>query len=386
MAEELTLGLIGCGGMMEGHAKGLGMLWEKGFKPFRVIATCDVVRSRAEELANKIAEWQGSKPSVYESIDSMLAAEKQLDAVDISLVHKLHHTAAVQCLEAGKHVTIEKPLAMTLRAGRLIMESAEKNKRVLQVAENYRRAPAERAINWAIRNGQIGKIRMLFWVDIDERRWGWGWRDDINEAGGGWSMDGGVHFADLFRYHIGEVEEVYCVSRAYDRRRWADTKTGEGFFEASIEDSTFGVLKFENGVTGQWTSTLAAPEEHINYRAIYGEEGCIRWGVGLKTRSESLSIEALTDKFMKALPDDEKEKLFPFGITDTVATELKEFIDAVIHGMPIEITGIEGYKDEAICLALYESSEIGSPVKMADVESLKIENYQARFNKMLGIG
>ena len=45
MAEELTLGLIGCGGMMEGHAKGLGMLWEKGFKPFRVIATCDVVRS-----------------------------------------------------------------------------------------------------------------------------------------------------------------------------------------------------------------------------------------------------------------------------------------------------------------------------------------------------
>jgi len=385
MAEELTIGLIGCGGMMEGHVKGLGMLWEKGFKPFRVTAVCDIARRRAEETADKVAEWQGSKPSVYESIDSMLAAEKQLDAVDISLAHRLHHTAAVQCLDAGKHLTIEKPLAMTLRAGKLILEAAERNNKVLQVAENYRRAPSERAVNWAVKSGRIGRIRMLFWVDIGERRWGWGWRDDVNEAGGGWSMDGGVHFADLFRYHIGEVEELFCVSKAYDRRRWANPETGEGFFEASVEDSTFGVLRFENGVTGQWTSTQAAPEEHINYRAIYGEEGCIRWGVGLKTRSESRSIEELTEEFMKSLSDDEKERLFPFGITDTVATELKEFIDAVLIGTPIEITGIEGYKDEAICLALYESSEIGCPVKMADVESLKIESYQSRFNKTLGI-
>ncbi len=68
-----------------------------------------------------------------------------------------------------------------------------------------------------------------------------------------------------------------------------------------------------------------------------------------------------------------------------MAIELKEFIDAVLTGSPLEMTGIEGYKDEAICLALYESSELGQPVKMADVESLRIENYQSRFNKMLGI-
>ena len=100
------------------------------------------------------------------------------------------------------------------------MDAVEKKGIVFQVAENYRRAPAERAINWAIKEGRIGEVRMLFWVDVEERLWHWGWRDDVNEAGGGWSMDGGVHFADLFRYHGGEVEERYCVSKAYCPTRY----------------------------------------------------------------------------------------------------------------------------------------------------------------------
>ncbi|HOK54536.1 MAG TPA: hypothetical protein PKV43_08725, partial [Armatimonadota bacterium] len=79
------------------------------------------------------------------------------------------------------------------------------------------------------------------------------------------------------------------------------------------------------------------------------------------------------------------EQLFPRGITHTIATELKEFIDAVLYGTPIEITGLEGYKDEAISLALYESSELGAPVKLSAVENLEIETYQNRFNKAMGI-
>jgi len=385
MSDEVTIGLIGCGWMMGEHADGFEKLWEKEIRNFRITAACDVDCGRAESLADKIAAWQGTRPVVYSDVDKMLASEQGLDAVDISLVHRLHHPIALQCIEAGKHVTIEKPLAMTLRTGKMIMDAVEKKGIVFQVAENYRRAPAERAINWAIKEGRIGEVRMLFWVDVEERLWHWGWRDDVNEAGGGWSMDGGVHFADLFRYHVGEVEELYCVSKAYCPTRYEKHETLEGPVSASIEDTTVAVLKFANGVTGQWTSTIAAPGTGCKLRTVHGDCGSIRWGEGLQTRKEKLSIQELVQEFMLSISDEKKEQLFPRGITHTIATELKEFIDAVLYGTPIEITGLEGYKDEAISLALYESSELGAPVKLSAVENLEIETYQNRFNKAMGI-
>ena len=385
MSDVLTIGLIGCGGMMEAHAEGLRKLWEKDIRHFRVTATCDIARERALAMADRVAAWQGMRPAVYQDVEEMLAGEKNLDAVDISLVHRIHHTVALQCIEAGKHVTIEKPLAMTLRAGKLILDAAERRGIVFQVAENYRRAPEERAFNWAIREGRIGSLRMIFWIDIGERLWHWGWRDDVNEAGGGWSMDGGVHFADLFRYHVGEVEELYCVSKAYCPVRYEKHETLEGPIPASTEDTTVAVLKFANGVTGQWTSTMAAPGSKSSLRAVCGEHGSLWWGEGLHTRQGSLTVKELVEQFMASLSQEEKERLFPRGVTDTVATELKEFVDAVLYGTPIEITGLEGYKDEAISLALYESSELGAPVKLAQVENLEIEAYQGRFNRALGL-
>jgi predicted dehydrogenase len=93
----------------------------------------------------------------------------------------------------------------------------------------------------------------------------------------------------------------------------------------------------------------------------------------------------LVQEFIGSISAEEKERMFPRGVTDTVATELKEFIDAVATGSPVEITGLEGYKDEALSLALYESSELNAPVKIDQIESLEIENYQSRFNQMIGL-
>jgi predicted dehydrogenase len=226
---------------------------------------------------------------------------------------------------------------------------------------------------------------MLYWIDVGERLWHWGWRDDVEQAGGGWSMDGGVHFADLFRYHIGEVDELYAVSKAYCPTRYQNHEAMEGPIPATVEDTTVAVLHFKNGVIGQWTSTNAAPGARFSNRAIYGESGSIKWGEGLTTRTENLTMGDLVQEFIGSISAEEKERMFPRGVTDTVATELKEFIDAVATGSPVEITGLEGYKDEALSLALYESSELNAPVKIDQIESLEIENYQSRFNQMIGL-
>lgn len=385
MSDTLNIALVGCGGMMGAHADGFRRLWEKEIRNFRIIATCDVCEDRAREMARKVAEWQGAEPAVYLDPDALLKGEKSLDAVDISVLHRLHHSIAIPFIEAGKHVTIEKPLGMTMRTGKLIMDAAQKAGVKFQVAENYRRSPQERAFNWAIKSGRIGKPRQIYWIDVGERLWYWGWRDQVEEAGGGWSMDGGVHFADLFRYHVGEVDTLYAVSKKYHPTRYGRHETMEDPIPATVEDCTMAVLTFENGVTGTWTSTLSAPGAGFSSRVLYGEHGSLKWGEGLQTRTEKLSTEELTNEYMAQLGDDEKERLFPRGVTDTVATELKEFVDAVLYGTPIEITGLEGYKDEAISLALYESEALGQPVKLRDIEDLKIEAYQDQFNRTLGV-
>jgi predicted dehydrogenase len=67
---ELEVALIGCGGMMGVHVhQGFKPLWEKGFRPFRIVACVDVNENAAQKMADEIAQWQGTKPKVYSSVD-----------------------------------------------------------------------------------------------------------------------------------------------------------------------------------------------------------------------------------------------------------------------------------------------------------------------------
>jgi len=306
----------------------------------------------------------------------MLLKEPDIQAVDICTTHNEHHTVAIKCLSAKKHVTIEKPLALTIRYAHMILDSAEKNRCILQVAENYRRALSERTINWVIKSGKIGKPTMLFWEDISERLWYWGWRDHKDISGGGWTLDGGVHFADLFRYHIGEVEELYAVSKTYNPIRFKDRDKLSDPVVIDVEDTTMSVLKFENGVTGTWVLTNSAVGKKTSFRAIYGDKGSIVWDDGLYTREGHISLEKLEEEYLDSLSSEERERLFPKGIKDTIAIELKEFFDAILGTGEIETTGEVGLRDEAISMAVYESSWLNMPVKIKDVEECKVENYQ----------
>jgi 1,5-anhydro-D-fructose reductase (1,5-anhydro-D-mannitol-forming) len=388
MAEPLRIGLIGCGGMMGGHVKGFQELWNHGYQDFRIAACCDQDRSRAEKLAADSAEFQREKPALYENVDEMLEKEAGMAAVDISTEHRSHHTIACACFEAGKHVTIEKPIAITIRAAHKMIDAAEEKALILHIAENYRRSHAERAINWAVKTGRIGKVRMVFWIDVNERLHPWGWRDHREIAGGGWSMDGGVHFADLFRYHVGEVEEMVAYSRAFHPLRYRDGEKMKDPVPATVEDTTMALLKFANGALGQWTSTTTAPKHPFSDRVIYGENGSIRWGVGLESRTGKLTMDELIELHQSSISPEAKGKLFPCGISSQFAPlsfELHEFVESVLRGGPVEIDGVEGMKDLALSLAIYESEVAGTAVRIEDIESGKIAEYQRQFDQPLGL-
>jgi len=386
VSDKLNIALVGCGGMMGAHQRGYQALWEAGFREFRIVGCCDIEESKAAGMADQVAEFQGERPAVYTDMDRMLETNLDIEAVDMSLVHRDHHLLAVPALEAGKHVIIEKPLAITMRAGKLILEAAGKAGTVLAVAENYRRSPDMRAIKWAVSEGRIGDVRMIFWIDVHERLWYWTWREHKDQSGGGWPLDGGVHFADLFRYHIGPVREVSALVRTYYpfRHGTPDDPSGDPI-PVDVEDTTLATMTFDGDVSGTWISTTAAPAMGFGKRAIYGSEGCLDLSDGLKTRTEQVPLDELTQQYMKQLDEEEKERLFPHGVTDAVGQELAEFVRACLHGTPVETDGLEGYKAEAICFALYESQALGRPVTTEEIENLEVEEYQREINEGLGL-
>ena len=310
-----------------------------------------------------------------------------LDAVDICALHSHHHVLAVACLEEGKHVIIEKPLAITLRAGRRILEAAVDNRCQLAVAENYRRSPHERARAWAVAGGRIGRPRTFYWQDTGMRLGKWGWRDFKREAGAGWILDGGVHFADLFRYHLGaEAQLVMARVRAFEPYRYDKPVEREGAWPVDVEDCAMALIDFDGGAVVQWTWQGSAPGPDFGQRAIYGSEGCIDWESGLWTRGgENVSTESLVAEYRQSLSEEEEQRLFPGGVENPIATELKEFADAARgRGVP-EVDGLDGYRSQAICMAVLESEWFKRPVTLAEVESGELEGYQAEIDEALGI-
>ena len=98
-----------------------------------------------------------------------------------------------------------------------------------------------------------------------------------------------------------------------------------------------------------------------------------------------MSGEELQKLFMDSISDYEKEKLFPGGVTDTIAIELKDFADAILYGNRPEVDGIGGFRDQAICMAVFESSCLNQPVAISDIENCSIEGYQKEINDALGV-
>jgi len=378
--EKLNIALIGCGGIASAHINGYRDLYTRDLKLFDIKALCDVSIDNAKAKAEMISNFQSKKPKIYTEFEDMLK-EESLDSVDICLPHSLHHIVASRCLEEGLDVIIEKPLGITMRAAKMIIDTAEKHNRILAVAENYRRSPENRAIWWAIRNNLIGKPRMIVWIASGWNPHPWGWREDKFVAGGSWVFDGGVHLADLDRYHLGmEALQVYSVNDTFDPIK-------EGV-KVTVDDMTMAIIQYENKVYVQWLWTRAAPGKNINMRIIYGSKGSLtnkELHVLKEDSVERHDIRSIIERMAKSLKFEELEKWFPKGSMDTIATELYDFYDSVINKRKPEVDGWEAYKDMAIPLGFYESATLGNPVKIKDIEELRIEEYQREINEKLGI-
>lgn len=400
MKEKVRIGLVGCGGISACHIEGAKMLVENGCNEFEITACCDVNRNSAEEKAAKITEFQKNKPVVFDDAEKMISS-KVADGVILCLPHFLHHQLALSFLENGYHLMIEKPLAITLKAGEKIVDVAKERNCIVSVAENVRRYLPARAIKWAICQSEIvGKINFAVVQLVNYSPFDWNnpalkWRGIKLLSGGGMIFDSGHHFADMMMHLFGEVDEVWCEMKTFDTRIIENAPV-VGTVKADVEDTWQAFIKFKNGTNINWVYSRTAVGADINYGLYIGEKGSFKekgfvfhpfqsGGDFILKNGEVIESKEIEKEYLKTLSDEEKKNLFPYDCVDGFGVELFDFVRAIKNNCKPEIDGEEGINIMSLCLACYESSTAGKSVKFKDIIDKSINKYQEEINQFWGI-
>jgi predicted dehydrogenase len=415
--DRTKIAIVGCGGMGRRHLTGLAALYRTDFCNVELVAVCDINRQNAEDLADEAKESLGARPRVFTSIQDMAKAMPEIQGADAPTDTGTHHAVATEILQAGLHVLVEKPLAITVRGCNQVIDAARKAGKVLSVAENYRRDPINRLARALIQDGAIGTPQLMLETSI-----GGGnnlfitpWRHQ--KLRGTLTLDAGVHNADILMYYLGDVAEVYGEAQLYEKFRYKTSSGGPGGFyakwaatipdriEATGEDAMFGYLRFKNGAVGQWINHHAGHGLPLHSRLVYGSKGTLqspgdRNGRPLKLYFDD-GVEIADGRVLDYAPSYKLSPLaaqlfggervwtyeFPFVEIDAkiLATEYHEFGECIQTKRQPEVTGEVGRRDTALVYALFESGRAGRAVTLDEVESVAVDAYQREIDEHLGL-
>ena len=331
-SSSLKLAIVGCGAISRFHLDGIR---DSGVA-IDIAAAVDADIGRAEQLASETGATAFA--SLEEALD-----RGDFDSVDLLLPHDLHETAAVQCLEAGKHVLLEKPMAPTLEACERILAAAEEAGTVFMVAENAQYWPEIVKARELIREGVIGEVitaRAGFICEFDDY-WFKGkrpWRNDRARTGGGIAIDGGSHWIRPLRMWLGEISEVVA---ALDYP--LEDMEGESLVRA--------LFRFESGVIAGFDAMMIdaamAPDPWWRITGSAGEitiDGGFDGGIRVYDNAHRDGLQVME----------------PEGYAKSFGPELADFAGAVLEGRQLQAGPREALGELRTVLAIYRSAASGA--------------------------
>jgi len=345
MSMDLGFALVGCGRIAQRYINLLG----KGEVPgARLTVVCDIKPDRAEK-AGRLA----GVPFYTDMHEMMAARAGQIDVVCVLSESGLHAQHVIALAGYGKHVVVEKPMAMTLDdADRMINACDSAGVKLFVVKQNRFNLPVMK-LREALEEGRFGKLvmgtvrvrwcRTQAYYDQDP------WR-------GTWEMDGGVfanqasHHIDLLEWMLGNPETAFA-------------KTRTALVDIQTEDTGAGIVKFRNGALGIIEATTAArPRDVEGSISILGEKGMVEIG--------GFAVNELKIwQFVDQRPEDEgvlqthrenPPDVYGFGHRRYLA----HVVDAVTSGCASLVDGLEGRKSLELINALYESVETGEEIPL----------------------
>ena len=419
----VRIGIVGCGRILNAHLHGYRLLREAGVDDFRITALCArkeddalMFRKRGEgptpraavlapETGDPLAaphiyldEFQpDTDVAVFTDYREMIAAGV-VDAVNDFTTLSMHHQIGAAAFDAGLHLLVQKPLAISVAAGRLLVERAKAEGLTLGLFENVRQSAGTRAAAWAIRSGLIGDLQLALLGGIgglwspDKIVGETPWRHRKLEGAGGGTIDIGVHVMHMIRYVCGEVAAVSGTVRTFEPTRYLYGDPTAGLeVEANVDDTYLATVTCEGGALAQlmWSWGGHGEETAIPGAPVfYGSAGCIKGG---EIISDSGSRSNLQDTFWAeadpSLLDVQFPKVGPneTRLTDPFAIQQYDWLDAIARGGQPETDGEEGLRDLAAAFGMIESSFLGRTVTMAELLSGEVSGYQQEIDDHFGL-
>ena len=345
---KIKWGVIGAGGIADRRTIPGMMLCDNA----ELVAVMEI----NEELAEKCRAKWGCKKAYTSEAD--LLADPEIDAVYIASPVFLHAKQAMAAADAGKHILIEKPLAMTSEEGQKVVDYC-KSKGVLIAAGLMMRFGAYvQAMKKAVSEGKIGKpvsgyAQFTCWYpDMPGN-----WRQSKKNGGGGAMMDMGVHCIDLLQYILGtKVKEVAAFH---------DTLT----FNYEVEDSSTVLLRMENGAQCVVQSNFNIPDDAAKWRIeLFGDQGRLI-GDTVIGQVDGGTLDAMflgEQGAYNAQQDktDGKRTAIEVEFGNMYTREVASFSNSILTGAPVEVPAEEAVQVQRVMEAAYRSNDEARTIKL----------------------
>ena len=301
---------------------------------------------------------------LYGTLDELIAKDRP-DGIVLATPNQMHVAQALQCIDAGVPVLVEKPIAHTLAEGERLVAAAERTHAKLLVGHHRRHSPILHIAVEAIHSGMLGPIVAVMGSAVFYKPEGYydgpnAWR---REPGGGPILINMIHEVGNLRALIGEIVAVQAFTSNATRK-------------FVVEDTVAMGLRFENGALGTFllSDTAACPksweqtsQENKAYPTYPEEDAYVVMGA-----SGSLGVPSMRLKYYERKEDRSwfkpfKEKTIPLERADPLALQVEHFA-AVIRGeaQPL-VTGRDGLQNLRVTDAIVEAAKTGRVVNV-DIE------------------
>ena len=337
----LKFALVGCGRIAKRHSELLGL---NQIENASLVAVCDIIEDKAKEIGEKF------NVPYYTDMDEMMQKE-DIDVVSVLTESGYHAKHVINLAKYGKHIVVEKPMALTIDDADKMIEACDRNGcRLFVVKQNRFNVPVVK-LREALEAGRFGKLVLgtvrVRWCRTQEyydQAW---WR-------GRWDMDGGVltnqasHHVDLLEWMMGDVESVFA-------------KSTTALVDIEAEDTAIVTLKFKNGALGIIEATTAVrPKDLEGSISILGEKGTVEIGgfAVNKMIHWNFTEELQEDKEVLEKYSVNPPNVYGFGHQ----AYYEHVVDSILNNKVQLVDGLEGRKSLELIMAIYESIETGKEV------------------------
>lgn len=359
----MNYALIGCGRIATNHIKAALN------NHLNIVAVCDVLPEAMEKLLAKHGLENDTSIKRYTDYRQMIA-ENDITLASIATESGLHAQIALDCIDSGINIIIEKPMAMNMAdAEEIIRRSDAKGVKVSACHQN-RFNVAVQELRHALEEGRLGKISH---GSIHVR-----WNRDKNYYAqapwrGTWAQDGGclmnqcIHGIDLLRWMMGdEVDEVYGV-------------TCQQFHDyLECEDVGMAVVKFKNGAVGTIEGTTNVYPKNLEETLyLFGQTGTVKIG-GTSTNNIDVwnFADAREGDADKQGLQEATSNVYGNGHTSLFA----DMMDAIEHDRKPYVDAVAGRNALEMILAIYQSAATGKPVKLP-LKDVASTDFTGRFGE-----